>query len=168
MIYHLQELEPRGGKIRNYIIRFFDEPVGPIDAETGQPWKKYCAMAVLTVADAVCEIGGVLEVRAPLEERAEKSIQCLSLLRGPVADELELLSMFGVRWDAERQVKRFVPVRLKRLAALAQWANSNLPAASALALVGGSGRLAPNSVLPSARFHAGASPPTPLPSKAAD
>ncbi len=108
MTYHLAEMEPKGGAVRNYILRVFEGDGLRRDPATGQPWKKYCGMCVLTVRNRVCEIQAI--------ESLKHSLRCLAVMRGPVADDLDLADMWGERWDEETETKTVVRVPLRRSA----------------------------------------------------
>lgn len=104
MIYHLKELEPRGGPVRNYILRCFTGKNLRREPLSGQPWKKYCGMCVLTVRDRVCEVQAIESVRY--------AMRCLAVLRGPVAVDLDLVDMWGERWDPKTETIRIVRIPL--------------------------------------------------------
>lgn len=111
MHYHLEELDPKCGSIRNFHLRVFDGDPGPIDHETGQPWKKYAGMCHLQLRGRVCEIKAILHLP---DRKKIHPARCLALLRGPVADDLDLISMWGERWDAETKTKHVIWVPLNR------------------------------------------------------
>ena len=141
MTYHLKELEPTGGPIRNYVLRIFEGKNLRRDPATGQPWKKYCGICVLTVRNRVCEVHSIESAKFPL--------RCLAILRGPVADDLDLVGMWGERWDEKTETKIIVPVKLLRSA------NANPLSTLLGVLTFGPVRRAPSNGRPSRRSQLG-------------
>jgi hypothetical protein len=86
MVAHIDKLPPEK---THYIVRVFSEPVGPIDPETGQPWKEYDGYCVLSVLDGIAELQGIKTVPPG----------SFFLLRGDVARQLNLKEIYGYRWE---------------------------------------------------------------------
>lgn len=100
MVAHVDPL-PR--EKAHFIVRVFREPVGEIDTETGQPWKKYDGMCILSVSDGIGELQGLMNV----------PIEGFFVIRGEVAKQLGLREIFGYRW--ENGTKRRVVLPIRRL-----------------------------------------------------
>lgn len=86
--YHLQKL-PRDAD--NWVVRVFEEPIGPLDPETGQPWKAYAGVGILTVLDSKPE-------EAEVQALVSVPWKSFFLLRNKIARVLNLKSIFGYRW----------------------------------------------------------------------
>lgn len=108
LTHHLKKLEPSSDLICNYELRMFEGDNLRRDPETGQPWKGFFAICGLTVRGTDCEVRGLENLKHPMA--------CFARLRGQVARELGLLTMWGERWDEATETKTIVQIRLSRLA----------------------------------------------------
>jgi hypothetical protein len=99
---HLQFLAEYAGG-RYYLGRAFEEPIGKLDPETGQPFKEYVACANLTVRDECGEIGGCVHVPD----------EALEAIRVQVVPALGLRELFYYRWKNGKKVRIVIPLDRK-------------------------------------------------------
>lgn len=85
--------------VRYFIVRIFESPLGPIEPETGQPWKAYEAIFLLQVKGQEGEIKGALGLpRNPLH-----------LIRAH-AKTLGLKSVSFERWIGRKKRRITIPI----------------------------------------------------------
>jgi len=84
MLAHVQKKS--GPEI--FEVRWFSEPIGEIDEQTGQPWKEYDASAVLTVENGIGELS--------LVQSLEDPFKCLKAFRAAWSEQLPHVK--EVRW----------------------------------------------------------------------
>lgn len=97
---HLQLLAHVDGT-RFYILRGFDEPLGEIDPETGQPFKDFRCAVNLIVKDGCAEVCAAV---APIPDEAIEAI------RTQVVPELGLKEVFWWRWRKKKKRKFILPL----------------------------------------------------------
>lgn len=92
-------LELLPSQSQNYVIRFFEDPIGEVDPTTGQPWKAFCAACFLHVVDGVGEVKGL----TVLPRGALSALRALSVPTG-------LREVFWERWEDGKKRRVRVPL----------------------------------------------------------
>ncbi len=94
VVLHATALDPGS---EHHLIRIFAAPSGPLEKQTGQPWKPYFATCLVSVKDGVGEVTGALTLPRyslpPLRDLGRK---------------LKLRKMWFQRWD-ERTLTKLEP-----------------------------------------------------------
>lgn len=106
MFVHLEEL-PREN--RYFIARFFEEPVGEIEPESGQPWKPYVAICLLSIHGDTGEVKGMVSVPHTALADFRKAVSNLGL---------NLDHLYAFRWKDGR--KRRMKISLQAPSARAR------------------------------------------------